>query len=196
MPEISERVSAVHVPDGVRSSRARAGVAHAPLRSGHHRAPGVPVRPVPGQQSGRTARGHRVQPDADLVPGLVRQPVQPGARDAAPLAVPETGHVRPAFLEPRRLRPGLSVFQVHRFRGHGHGTRVLRRPSAGRRNPAPERVPGVPEHAFQLRSAQTDGDQLQGNRRHTPEADQTVARRKTCCTAVQNQTKTVTRILD
>lgn len=170
---------AAHVSRRVRTPGAGARAVHAPVRPGHHRAAGVPVRHVPGQPPGRAARGHRVQPDAHVVPGLVRQPVQPVVRVHGAVAVPAARDVRAAPLEPRRLRDRVSVRQVRGPPGRGHGRPALRaRPAPGRGDPAPERVPGVPQHAFQLRPGQAAGRQLQGDRGHTPEAAETVADRE------------------
>lgn len=177
MSEVSEHQPTAHVSHGFRTPGPAERHANTSLRSGHHRAVGLPVRPVPGQKPGRAARGHRVQPNVDLVPGLVRQPVQPVVHQHAELAVPQAGVVRPAALERGRLRCYLRVLSVRGRGGHGRWPRVLRQPSAARREPVAQRVHGVLEHALQLRSAQTDGDQFQGNRRHTPETAQTVARR-------------------
>lgn len=178
MSEIPERHSAAHVPHGVRPPGPATGNRHAALRSGHHRDSGVPVRLVLGQPTGRAARGHRVQPDAYLVPGLVQQPIEPRVRDHAELAVPEAGDVRPTFLERRRLRDHLRVLPVRGLGRHGDGPKIFRRPQADRRGLAPQRVRGISQHACQLRHAQTAGSQFQGDRWNTPQTAQTIAHRK------------------
>jgi len=166
------------LPRGVRAPGLASFAASSSLRTGDHRAAGVPLRLVPGRAPGRAARGCRVQPDAHVVPALVRQPGQPVVRGRAAHAAPRPADVPAAPLERRGLRGHHGVRVVRGRRRYGHGTAPFREPPSGRRDAAPERVLGVPEHALQFRRAQADSGQLQRDRRHSPETTPAFTERK------------------
>lgn len=122
MSEISKRRSTNHVSRDIRPPRPTTCVTLGALRPRNHGIARLPMRFVLGQPSGFTTRSHNFQSDADLVPGFVRQSVEPVVHFDPEFAVPKTGDVLATVLELCQLCGHLHVLQIRGHCGHGDGT--------------------------------------------------------------------------